>query len=65
MAGSLTAAAAVNPFTLNFGDKTNCIRDLQQPTDNGQWFTIDGRLIGRKPTQPGIYISKGKKIFVK
>ena len=65
MAGSLTAAAAVNPFTLNFGDKTNCIRDLQQPTDNGQWFTIDGRRLDGKPTAKGLYINNGKAVVVK
>lgn len=65
MAGSLTAAAAVNSFKLNFGDKTNCIRDLQQPTDNGQWFTIDGRRLDGKPTAKGLYINNGKAVVVK
>lgn len=65
MAGSLTAAAAVNSFKLNFGDKTNYIRDLQQPTDNGQWFTIDGRRLDGKPTAKGLYINNGKAVVVK
>lgn len=62
---STIAAAAVSSFTLNFGDKTNCIKDLQQSTGNGQWFTIDGRRLNGKPTAKGLYINKGKAVVIK
>lgn len=32
--------------------------------DSG-WYTLDGRLLNGKPTAKGIYINKGRKIFVK
>lgn len=32
---------------------------------DGQWFTIGGAPVEGRPTVPGIYISKGKKIIIK
>ena len=32
-----------------------------QKSENGTWYTLDGRLLGGKPTQKGIYILDGKK----
>lgn len=61
----MSAAAAVNSFTLNFGDKTNCIKDLQQSTDNGQWYTLDGRRLDGKPTVKGLYINNRKAVVIK
>jgi hypothetical protein len=38
--------------------------DTQQNPDN-IWYTIDGRKLTDKPTQPGIYILNKKKVLVK
>ncbi len=32
---------------------------------SGHWYTIDGQRLSDKPTQSGLYIKNGKKIFVK
>ena len=35
-----------------------------QPTMDNSWYTIDGRKLGEKPTQKGIYIYNGKKVMI-
>ena len=36
------------------------------PTDDdSDWYTLQGFKIGRKPTQPGVYIHHGKKVTIK
>ncbi len=32
---------------------------------NGNWYTIDGRLLNGKPQQRGIYINNGRKVIIK
>lgn len=51
---------------LLYGGTATEIADTQSaiPTD-GKYYTIDGRLIGEKPTTKGIYIVNGKKIMLK
>ena len=34
-------------------------------TDGDDWWSIQGFKIGRKPTQPGVYIHHGKKVLIK
>ena len=64
LALSDTQAALAPQLNMVFEDATD-MQPVLEAEENELWFTVDGRLIGRKPTQPGIYISKGKKIFVK
>ena len=59
-----TQAALAPQLNMVFENATD-MQPVLEAEENELWFTVDGRLIGRKPTQPGIYISKGKKIFVK
>nr|MBR6146019.1 hypothetical protein [Paludibacteraceae bacterium] len=59
-----TQAALAPQLNMVFEDATD-MQPVLEAEENELWFTVDGRLIGRKPTQSGIYISKGKKIFVK
>jgi hypothetical protein len=33
--------------------------------DDSDWWTLQGFKIGRKPTQPGVYIHHGKKVTIK
>ena len=36
------------------------------PTDDdSDWYTLQGFKIGRRPTQPGVYIHRGEKVVVK
>ena len=32
---------------------------------DGDWWTLQGIKIGRKPTQPGVYIHKGQTVTIK
>jgi len=36
-----------------------------RPTDQSQWYTIDGRRLAAKPAQKGIYVVDGRKVVVK
>ena len=54
-------------FIFTFDDPT-AIADAQSSILNPQsdnWYTLDGRKLSNKPSQSGIYIYNGKKIFVK
>ena len=33
--------------------------------EEGQWYTISGLLLPKKPTQKGVYIFNGKKVVIK
>ena len=33
--------------------------------ENGEWYTIDGRLCNGKPMQKGLYIHNGHKVAIK
>ena len=35
------------------------------PVDDADWYTLQGFKIGRKPTQPGVYIHHGQKVTIK
>lgn len=38
--------------------------DNGQLTMDNSWYTLDGRKLGEKPTQKGIYIYNGKKVMI-
>ena len=38
---------------------------LDQMPHDGQWYNVGGVLIGKKPTQSGVYIYNGKAVVVK
>ena len=64
----LTDGNYVKSFVLNFGDEiTTGINAM----DNGQWtmgnsvYDLQGRRLGGRPTQPGIYVVGGRKIAIK
>ena len=55
-------------FTLSFDDDITGIEEVQSSILNPQsddWYTLDGCRLSDKPSQSGIYIYNGKKIFVK
>ena len=61
-------------FVLSFGDDLGSetgIIDIPADTTDAPaskplgWYTLDGRRLAAKPTQPGIYIVGGRKIIIK
>lgn len=61
----------VSAFVLNFGNgEQTDIKELQIANSKSgnsipQWYTIDGRRLQGQPTQPGLYISNGRKVVLK
>ena len=42
-----------------------CFTTLDQMPHDGKWYTVAGILIGKKPTQCGVYIYNGKAVIIK
>ena len=67
--GDPGSTGSINNFVLNFGDETNGIEEISnikpQTSNPTSWFTLDGRKLGGKPTQKGIYIINGRKVVMK
>ncbi len=76
LADGITAgekANAIRAFVLNFGDGEQT--GIEDAAANSslftlhsslqQWYTLDGRRLSGKPTQPGIYVESGKKVVIK
>ena len=61
------AEAEALEFTMDFGDGTTVIQgaELNLDTDNGAWYTIDGRRLNAEPTAKGVYIHNGQKMIIK
>ena len=52
------------PYVLNVNE-VNGIRDINaDDIDDMEWYTLQGFKIGRRPTQPGVYIHGNKKVTV-
>lgn len=67
----LGGASSVKSFVLNFGeddDATGIISIESEKQTNGndaEWYDLNGRRLGSKPTQKGIYINNGHKLIIK
>ena len=62
------APMRVTSFSISFGDdQTTGVIDIVQVIElkDDNWYSVDGRFIGAKPTQPGIYLNNGKKVMIK
>ena len=64
--------ATVREFRLNFGDEdTQGIKEIDDLTiddlrfEADAWFTLDGRKLSGKPSQPGIYIHNDRKVVIR
>lgn len=57
--GSLSIGI-VNENTTGIEEPINVSDDVKS-----EWYTLDGRRLQGRPTQKGVYISKGKKLIVK
>ncbi|MBR1934394.1 MAG: hypothetical protein IJ841_12025 [Prevotella sp.] len=54
------------PYVINLENLASGIRAIGlDDADDGDWWTLQGFKIGRKPMQPGIYIHHGQKVTIK
>ena len=66
-------SAAVRSFAMDFGDEeTTGIVNVEENSSLftlnsslSEWYSLDGRQLQGKPAQKGVYITKGRKIFIK
>ena len=61
----LTSSNANNSRLYIIGDGPTGINPVVTDGGNDTWYTIGGRKLSKQPKQPGVYISKGKKVIVK
>ena len=57
-----------NPYVIDLSEVLTGISTIaaDNADDNDDdWWTLQGYKIGRKPTQPGVYIHHGKKVTIK
>ena len=56
-----------NPYVIDLQNLSNGITvvDGSAIDSNTDWWTLQGFKIGRKPTQPGVFIHKGEKVTIK
>ena len=62
-------SAAVRSFAMDFGDDGTLgiqqIVNSKSSNSKSEWYSLDGRQLQGKPAQMGVYITKGRKIFIK
>ena len=62
-------SAAVRSFVMDFGDDNTLgiqqIVNSKSSNSKSEWYSLDGRQLQGKPAQRGVYITKGRKIFIK
>ena len=55
-----------NPYVIDLSEVLTGISTIAaDDADDDDWWSIQGFKIGRKPTQPGVYIHHGKKVTIK
>lgn len=52
-------------FSLDFGDGTTSLGKPQVTSEDGEWYTLQGMKVGKKPTTAGVYIHNGRKVVIK
>ena len=58
-----TISNGINAFF--FDNATNSIGKAILVNEDGVWYSLDGRKLGGKPTNKGIYINNGNKLVIK
>ena len=62
-------SAAVRSFAMDFGDDGTLgiqqIVNSKSSNSKSEWYSLDGRQLQGKPAQMGVYITKGRKIFIR
>ena len=51
-------------FIIDFGDGTTSIEDMKAGKESGDWYTVDGRKLAKKPTTKGVYVNGGRKVLI-
>ena len=72
-AGTMVGHAQTNCFTYYDYDATiiTGLTDLGtaavgiSEADDGEWYTLQGFKLGKRPNVPGVYIHKGKTVVIK
>ena len=56
-----------NPYVIDLSEMRTGISTIaaDDADDDSDWWTLQGFKIGRKPTQPGVYIHHGNKVTIK
>ena len=54
-----------NPYVLNLDGTVGIAVVSGSPDDDTDWYTLQGFKIGHRPTQPGVYIHRGKAETIK
>ena len=56
-----------NPYVIDLSEVLTGISTIaaDDADDDDDWWTLQGFKIGRKPTQPGVYIHHGNKVTIK
>jgi hypothetical protein len=56
-----------NPYVIDLSEMRTGISTIAADDDDNDddWWSIQGFKIGRKPTQPGVYIHRGEKVVIK
>lgn len=56
-----------NPYIIDLSEMRTGISTIaaDDADNDSDWWTLQGFKIGRKPTQPGVYIHHGKKVVIK
>ena len=54
-----------NPYVIDLQNLLGINDIITDDADDGDWWTLQGFKIGRKPTQPGVYIHNGKTVTLK
>ena len=53
-------------ITMDFGDgEATSIDQITDDAADGDWYTIDGLKLDKKPTKKGVYVTNGHKVVVK
>ena len=60
-------AVKTRSLTIGNGEGTTSIENLTPALSEseGEWYDLQGRRLGSKPTKKGIYISNGRKVVIK
>ena len=56
-----------NPYVIDLSEMRTGISTIaaDDADNDDDWWTLQGFKIGRKPTQPGVYIHHGNKVTIK
>jgi hypothetical protein len=56
-----------DPYVIDLSEMRTGISTIAADDDenDSDWWTLQGFKIGRKPTQPGVYIHHGNKVVIK